>query len=98
MGRETTLLCIIPGHQPWFRAIPLSLSLLAGIKKGHDRPRAGGAGSGSPFAVFSGSSHSVISLFLTSPRGRPGFLFQWRGGSRGDFTTMRDEVMLDLAM
>lgn len=25
------------GHQPWFRAIPLSLSLLAGVKKGHDR-------------------------------------------------------------
>lgn len=37
MGRGTALLCIIPGHQPWFRAIPLSLSLLAGVKKGHDR-------------------------------------------------------------
>lgn len=36
MGRGATLLCIIPGHQPWFRAIPLSLSLLAGVKKGHD--------------------------------------------------------------
>lgn len=64
-----------------WEVIPLSLSILAGVKKGLELE---GAGSGSPFAVFSGSSHSVVSLFLTSPRGQAGSLLQGRGGSRGD--------------
>lgn len=83
-------------HQPWLGGNSSLPFHPAGVKKGHDRELEG-ARSCSPLAMFSGSSHSVISLFLTSPRGWAGSVSVERRLSR-DFVTVRDGVMLDLSM
>lgn len=83
-------------HQPWLGGNSSLPFHLAGVKKGHDRELEG-AGSCSPFATFSGSSHCDLPIFnIASGLGWLPVSVERR--LLGDFVTVRDGAMLDLSM
>lgn len=95
-GQGNNFFCINPVQQPWLGGNS-SLPFCLRSKEGAG-PRAGGSQDRVLPLPYSVAALTVISLFLTWPRGRAGSLFQCRGGSRGDFVTVRDGAMLGLSV